>query len=186
MSRGGTLPRRRRAFIDCEGESEQGYVAWLRRTIDADQRNLHLDAVLLKPGAGDPLRMVDLACALMRERERKRGPYRWRAVLLDADRRDEAPGGRAELQSRARQHGLRLLWQEPNHEAMLLRHLPDCETLRPATAAAVHARLRRHWPDYAKPMSANDLAARLDATSLRRAIRVEAELAVFLRDLGFT
>ena len=78
------------------------------------------------------------------------------------------------------------IWQEPNHEAMLLRHLPGCEALRPMTAAAVDAHLRRHWPAYAKPMSANDLAARLDANSLRRALRVEAELAVFLRDLGFT
>ena len=186
MSRRGTIPRRHRAFIGCEGESERGYVAWLRRTIAADRLNLHLDAVLLKPGAGDPLRMVDLACDLMRECERKRGPYRWRAVLLDADRCDEVRGGRAGIQSRACQGGLRLIWQEPNHEAMLLRHLPGCEALRPTTAAAVDAHLRRHWPAYAKPMSANDLAALLDANSLRRALRVEAELAVFLRDLGFT
>ena len=185
MSRGGTIPRRRRAFIGCEGESERGYVAWLRRTIAADRLNLHLDAVLLKPGAGDPLRMVDLACDLMRERERKHGLYRWRAVLLDADRSDEVRGGRAAIQSRARQGGLRLIWQEPNHEAMLLRHLQGCDMLRPpaATAAAV---LRRHWPDYAKPMSANDLAALLDAKSLRRAVRVETELGAFLCDLGFT
>lgn len=179
-----TSPPRARIFIGCEGESERSYVAWLRTAIDADGLNLHLDAVLLKPGAGDPLRMVELARARVRENERKRGAYRWRAVLLDADRRDEVPGRRTEIERLARELDFQLIWQEPNHEALLLRHLPDCETLRPPSARVAEA-LRREWPDYAKGMSAARLAARLGAEDLRRALRVEAELRAFLAVLGF-
>ena len=185
MSRRGTIPPRHRVFCGCEGESERGYVAWLQRTLDVDAPRWHLDAVLLKPGAGDPWELIKLAGKKAQENEQRRGAYKSRWLFLDADRRDEAADRRTAVERHAYGAGLRLVWQEPNHEGLLLRHLPGCETLRPpaATAASV---LRRHWPDYAKPMSANDLAARLDANSLRRAIRVEADLAVFLRDLGFT
>ena len=178
------IPPRRRAFIGCEGESERSYVAWLRSVIDADNLNLHLDAVLLKPGAGDPLRLVQLASDRMREHERKRGACRWRAVLLDADRRDEVAGRRAEVDNLARKARLRLIWQEPNHEALLLRHLAGCETLRPPSTRVAEV-LRRQWPEYGKGMSAARLAARLGLDDLRRALRVEAELAAFLAELGF-
>jgi hypothetical protein len=33
---------------------------------------------------------------------------------------------------------LHLLWQEPSHEALLLRHLDGCQTLRPSSPAAAH------------------------------------------------
>ena len=179
-----TIQPRARIFVGCEGESERSYVAWLREAIDADGLNLHLDAVLLKPGAGDPLRLVELAVRRMREQEDKRGVYRSRAILLDADRREEVRGGREEVARLADEAHIQLIWQEPNHEALLLRHLPGCETLRPSAARA-EATLRQKWPDYTKGVSARRLAAQLRPEDLRRALRVEAELAAFLAALGF-
>ena len=180
-----TIPRRRRVFIGCEGESERSYVAWLREVIDARQLGLHFDAVLLKPGAGDPLKLVELACKRMREGEHKHGIYRWRAVLLDADRRDEVQGGRLAIERCAREAKLRLIWQDPTHEAFLLRHLPGCETLRPPTQEATMT-LRKRWPGYEKSMPAVQLRLRLDRAGLARALTVEWELAAFLAEVGFS
>jgi hypothetical protein len=46
---------------------------------------VHLDTVLLRPGGGDPLALVELAVQRIRDLESKRGPYAIRAVLLDAN-----------------------------------------------------------------------------------------------------
>jgi hypothetical protein len=43
-----------------------------------------------------------------------------------------------------------LIWQEPCHEAVLLRHVAGCDQLRPQTSAAAIAELRKCWPDYQK------------------------------------
>lgn len=181
-----SILRRRRVFAGCEGESERGYIAWLQQVLDVQRRDTHLEAVLLKPGAGDPPAVIDLALRRLVERERAVGErYRMRLVLLDADRRDEAPERRDAALHRARAAGLRLIWQEPCHEAFLLRHLPGRAAHRPPTSALAGAALQSLWPDYAKGMSAARLAARLGLADLRRALRVEATLRAFLAALGF-
>jgi len=52
--RHATIPLRRRIFLGCEGESEQGYGALLSRI--AEEHGLHLapQILLLRPGGGDP------------------------------------------------------------------------------------------------------------------------------------
>jgi hypothetical protein len=84
--RHATIPARRRIFLGCEGESEQGYGALLSRI--AEEHGLHLapQIVLLRPGGGDPLALVQLAVAKIREDERKRGEFSIKAVLLDEDK----------------------------------------------------------------------------------------------------
>lgn len=181
-----SILRRRRVFVGCEGESERGYIAWLQQVLDAQCRDTHLEAVLLKPGAGDPPALIDLALRRLVERERAVGErYRMRLVLLDADRRDEAPDRRDAALHRARAAGLRLIWQEPCHEAFLLRHLPGRAAHRPPTSALAGAALQSPWPDYAKPMAAARLAARLGRPELAEACGAEPMLAAVLADLGF-
>ncbi|MGH7212214.1 MAG: hypothetical protein ACREF1_12225, partial [Acetobacteraceae bacterium] len=85
----------------------------------------------------------------------------------------------------ARSAGIRLIWQSPCHEALLLRHLENCATLRPATCQQAHAELRRRWPEYRKGMSASDLAIRLNHAEVARVRQVERELDAFLNDIGF-
>jgi hypothetical protein len=71
MRRRPTIPQRRRIFLGCEGESERSYSALLNQ-VALEERNLHiaLDVELLRPGGGDPLALVQLACRLI---ERKTG-----------------------------------------------------------------------------------------------------------------
>lgn len=182
--RHATIPPRRRIFLGCEGESEQGYGALLSRI--AEEHGLHLapQIVLLRPGGGDPLALVQLAIAKIREDERKRGEFFIKAVLLDEDRLGHAPDRDQLLYTEAAQSDLRLIWQGPSHEALLLRHLPGCQNLRPATTQLAQQELTRRWPEYRKPMSAVRLASRIGFGEITAACEVEPSLCDFLRRCG--
>jgi hypothetical protein len=108
--RHATIPPRRRIFLGCEGESEQGYGALLSRI--AEEQGLHLapQIVLLRPGGGDPLALVQLAIAKIREDERKRGEFSIKAVLLDQDKLGQAPERDQLLHAEAAQNDLHLIW----------------------------------------------------------------------------
>jgi len=182
--RHATIPPRRRVFLGCEGESEQGYGALLSRI--ADEHGLHLapQIVLLRPGGGDPLALVQLAVAKIREDERKRGSFSIKAVLLDQDKLGQTPERDRLLYEEATQSNLQLIWQGPCHEALLLRHLPGCQNLRPATTLLAQQELMRRWPEYRKPMSAMRLASRIGFDELIAACGVEPSLCDFLRQCG--
>jgi hypothetical protein len=81
--------------------------------------------------------------------------------------------------------GLHLLWQEPCHEALLLRHLEGCQTLRPQSPAAALDELMRRWPDFSKGSSADRLSIRIGAQQIAAAASVEPSLREFLDAIGF-
>jgi hypothetical protein len=178
------VPRRLRIFFGCEGESERSYGAFLGQELQISGCHVHLDAVLLKT-AGDPLALVELARRRVVENERRRGRYAFRAVLLDADRIGQTPVRDARIEPIATAARLRLIWQRPCHEALLLRHLDGCRNRQPPTSALAEQELKRHWPEYEKGQSAVRLRARLGARELRQVLEVEHDLASFLSDLGF-
>jgi hypothetical protein len=183
--RRATIPVRTRIFLGCEGESEQGYGALLTRLAEDVGLHLAIHSVLLRPGGGDPLDLVTLAVELSRRAENKRGPFATKAVLLDRDKVGITPERDQRLFPLAAENGLRLIWQNPTHEALLLRHLDGCHQLRPQTAALALAELERRWADYRKPMSAVRLSTRLGIAELRRVCAVEESLQEFLRECGF-
>ncbi len=84
----------------------------------------------------------------------------------------------------ARQHGIRLIWQVPCHEALLLRHLPGHAGDQKSTCRDAANALKAVWPEYKKPMSAASLSKRIDLAGLRRAAAVEPGLRGFLGDIG--
>jgi len=178
------IPPRRRIFLGCEGASEQGYGTLLQRLIEERRQDIHLETVLLQPGAGDPLSLVLRAQRHMADDRGRRGvAYEIRALLLDADRRGQSPERDAELQRIAVAVGLRLIWQVPSHEALLLHHLEGCEGMRPATSLQAEAELRRRWPNYEKGMTAMQLQRRIGWPDVERACRVERDLALFIAAL---
>ena len=186
-SRRRIVPQRRRVFVGCEGDSERGYAALLDELLDGIRPDRHLDIVPLQPGAGDPLQLVERALAHIAADARKRGrpSYIERAILLDHDRRTDNPDRGAQAEAQARANKLRLIWQQPCFEALLLRHLPNCRDLRPPVTARAVAELERHWPGYVKGLPKTRLAERVDAAAVRQAAAVEPELAAFLRTIGF-
>jgi hypothetical protein len=183
-TRRARIPPRRRFFLGCEGESEQSYGALLQILADESlQLHVHLDLQLL--GGGDPLAIVEAAVQKSRERARKRGRFVRRGVLLDSDRHGHAPERDNGIAPLAQAHGLLLIWQRPCHEALLLRHLPRCQTLRPSSSAAAEAALVRQWPEYQKPMPTIRLAEKLGLSEIQSAAQVEDELRGFLSLLRF-
>jgi hypothetical protein len=178
-----SVPPRLRIFFGCEGESERSYGAFLSEILQNSGYHVHLDTVPLT--GGDPLALVESARRRVVENERNRGRYAIRALLLDADRLGQTPARDVRIGPIAGAVHLRLIWQRPCHEALLLRHLDGCRDHQPPTSTLANQELRRQWPEYDKPMSAMRLAARIGLRELRQAIEVEHDLATFLSDLGF-
>lgn len=180
------IRQRRRVYLGCEGESERGYGARVSRLLENQRRDVHLQVDLLRPGGGDPLALVELARKRIAEGERKsESPYVHRAVLMDADRLGQSPQRDAQMMLIAQTGNIRIIWQRPCHEALLLRHLAGCQQLQPPTPAQALTELRQHWPDYAKGMPAIRLADQIDHAALQRVLQVEPELAAFLDDIGY-
>jgi len=180
------IPQRRRIFLGCEGESERGYGALIGRLLESQRRDVHLHVVLLKPGGGDPLALIEQARKRILEGERKsEAPYVHRAVLIDDDRLGQAPLRDAQITPTAQAARIRVIWQTPCHEALLLRHLDGCQQLQPPTSPQALVELRQRWPEYVKGMPALRLADRIDDAAIRRALQVERELAEFFADLGY-
>lgn len=179
------IPQRRRLFVGCEGESEQSYTALLARLVEDAQLAVHLDAVLLQPGGGDPLALVERAAARAAERESRRGdPYARRFVLLDRDKIGQTPQRDQRIAGVAADADLHLIWQRPCHEAMLLRHLENCAQLRPPATPIAYHQLEARWPGYQKAMPAVRLAERLDRAAIAHAAAVEPDLAILLQEIG--
>jgi hypothetical protein len=81
----------------------------------------------------------------------------------------------------AKKLSIQLIWQDPCHEAVLLRHLLDCEQRRPPTSRESEEQLKVQWPGYVKNFGKDRLRERIDMTALLRVIRYEPELAVLLK-----
>jgi hypothetical protein len=178
-------PQRKRVFLGCEGESERGYGTLLQRLLERQRQDIHLNVVLLQPG-GDPLEIVRLAQRRIAESERRgETPYVVRAVLLDADRCGQAPERDAQVAPIADAVRLRLIWQRPCHEAVLLRHLDGCQHLRPRTSSQAEQKLCQRWREYVKGMPAQRLEKQIGEEAVIRAASVEPELCDFLVAIGF-
>ena len=177
-------PQRVPIFVGCEGESERGYVAFLGRLAEQAGLAVHLDPLVLQPGGGDPLAIVELAVKRLSQGRRKQTVYAAHFVMLDRDKWGQAPARDAQVAGVAARAGLSLIWQDPCHEAVLLRHLEACGALRPQTTALAEAALTQRWPAYLKPMDGAALAKRLDHAALLRAIDVEPELGLLINMIG--
>jgi hypothetical protein len=144
------IPQRRRIFLGCERQSELGYGTLLARIARERAIHVHLDVQVLKPGAGDPLALIERAAQIIENIERRRDPFAVKAVLLDIGSPQIV--ARARARARAAEVGIHhLIWQSPDHEAILLRHLPGCRDRRPPRGVSMGA-LLGEWAEYEKPM----------------------------------
>ena len=177
---------RKRIYLGCEGQSEQSYGARLGQIADAAGLHLYFDSDVLQPGGGDPLALVQLAIRRIREKEARRGVFAFRAILLDCDKVGAKPERDAQIRQLSSRNRLHLIWQDPCHDAFLLRHLEGQQTARPITSDLAEQALKGVWAEYQKAMPAVRLAIRIDLHAVRRASSVEAALAAFLDQIGLT
>lgn len=181
----GIIPIRRPVFIGCEGESEQAYCIVLGDLIKQTVNNVHLEATLLGEGAGSPLAKIKKAIKKIEHFETTRSKFWKKAVLIDSDIVDSNVEQKTQTEILASSHAIRIIWQQPCHEAFLLRHLPYCTQLRPANTLLASRELVRKWPNYQKPMSSIQIAKCINRAGLTQAISVEAEFREFLNELGW-
>ena len=136
-------------FVGCEGDGERAYVALLNTL--AQDRGLHLwiQAEPLNPGAGDPLALVERAVERLAHKRRNGVRYRHKAIFLDWDRAEETPERTQRAIRLSQQKGIQLVWQRPNLEAVLLRHLDGCQQLDPPADRSL-IELQKRWPEYQK------------------------------------
>lgn len=174
------IPQRTRFFVGGEGESEFSYALFLQRLADQAGLRIFIDRAI--GGGGDPLATVEEVVVDLRRKLRK-GAYRNRFVLLDEDKIGHYPDRDRQMRALASQWRLDLIFQRFDHEAVLLRHHQGRQTRRPP-AGQSDGQLKRAWPDYRKPMAADDLIGRFSIHDVRRAATVEPGLARLLRSIG--
>jgi hypothetical protein len=179
------IPSRRPVFLGCEGESEQAYCIVLGDIIKQTVNNVHLEAMLLGEGAGNPLAKMKKAIKKIEQYERTRSKFWKKAVLIDSDLIDHDLELKILTENLASSRGIRIIWQQPCHEAFLLRHLPNCSQLRPPTSVLATRELMVKWQNYKKPMSGIQIAKSINRVGLEQASSVEAEFRGFLNDLGW-
>lgn len=167
-------------FLGCEGDSEVAYGQVLNDLLRSSDVPVHLHVEALARGAGDPLARVRRALQRIAELENRRSRFRLAAILLDFDQAERDPARADRAKRLATQNNLALIWQHPCHEALLLRHMPDCSNHRPLDCRVAQQQLERVWPEYKKAMPRALLARRIDLDAVRQAAGVEPELRVFL------
>lgn len=179
-----TRPQRTPIFIGCEGQSEMGYAGWLRNLVLDRGLPFHLELYDLGRGAGDPLARIDMAIARLKHLERSREPFARRYVFLDTDQLAADAGRANQARYRAADHDIVVIWQEPTHEAFLLRHLPGCDMHRPPDKRRADQALEKKWSSYHKPTTAEEIERRLDLNGAYRVAAHLPELANLLRKIG--
>ena len=163
-SRRVSRPRKKPVFLAGEGLSERGYGRWLSRLAAEAHVPVAIRAEALR--GGDPLDLIEQAIDRLRTVERQRIPYRTRGVLLDSDLRGQSSERDAEAMHLARNKRMHLIWQEPSHEAFLLRHFAGYENHRPPDQASAERLLWRVWPDLKKGLDGGDYGRVLTAEHL--------------------
>ncbi|MCA3556035.1 RloB domain-containing protein [Aestuariivirga sp.] len=181
-SRRPFIQQRKPIFVGCEGESEQSYASFILDTIREEALHVHLRIEVLR--AGDPNARLQVAIKKLRRLISDGYAFEDRFVFLDTDQLSGNPQRMREAALLAAEHKIRVIWQEPCFEALLLRHIEGCATKQPLDKSASEKALRREWPNYEKPMSRAALKQKLNHQSLLRAAKVEVELKSLLHCVG--
>ncbi len=176
------IPQRKPIFIGCEGESEQGYAGFVQDLIHEAGLHVHRNIEVLR--AGDPLARIELAIRKLAQLHKTRGAFTDGFVFLDTDQLALSADRAIRVRQLADQNNIRVVWQEPCFEAVLLRHFVGRATHRPPTNQATQVAIRQEWPQYEKPMSRVELARAIDRDAVARAAGVEDDLMNLLRCIG--
>lgn len=186
MARKSKIPRRKRFFIGCEGESEQGYARLLQTFSDEMGLAVHIVAkVMLK--SGDPLKKAERAIAVLEQEARGSKPaFVGRFLQFDTDVIGQNPARDQEMNNLTSKKRIILIRQDICFESFLLRHFEGHEADQPATSEEALARLRGIWPEYRKGASAQELAQYIKLEHARRAASnpLNSDFEILFRALG--
>ena len=163
MRRRPSVKPRRAIFIGVEGRSDRAFVRFLERCCERKKLHLHLD---VKPaGGGDSVTVVEAAARHIS----KRSDYSEQLVLLDNDRieQDKIAGRNAEFVASANR--LEIILLNPNLEGLLLK-LHSGHERRQVRSQDALKELKKVWPEYDKPPTADQLDQRFGVSDLLRTL----------------
>jgi len=182
-NRRAKIPQKRPFFLGCEGESEQAYGQLLNEVMRRLEIPVHIEVVNLNPGAGDPIARLRRAAKEITRRQSRRSQFAGKAILTDSDQVKNDHPRRDRTLLLAHELGIKIIWQEPCHEAFLLRHLPGCGTAQPPETRTATRALLEQWPDYRKPMTRVQLEKKIGIIEIQQAARFEPGLKEFLQEV---
>ncbi|MDE0348641.1 MAG: hypothetical protein OXM56_02890 [Gammaproteobacteria bacterium] len=137
---------------------------FLQRCSDTAGLHIHLT---VRPGTGgDSVAVIEGAHRRL-AKESGRPDFSEQIVLLDADRIQQDIRQGRDARAAASRYGFKVILQQPNLEGLLLRLCPGQERRHVAPEKAL-TELRKHWPQYRKPPTAQELYERFDLGDLRR------------------
>ena len=171
---------RRSFFIAGEGQSERPFARFLQHLCDEAGLHVHLD---VKPQDGGGSVTVIEQAGRWLKRNRSRREYAVRLVLLDRDRIEAEPREGVLAQAAAARHKLEIVFQDPNLEGLLVR-LHTGQEQRKIRASDSESELRKLWPEYQKPPTAEQLRQRFTLDDVRRAAVHDQHLQMLLEVLG--
>lgn len=171
---------RRSFFIAGEGQSERPFARFLQHLCDEADLHVHLD---VKPqDGGGSVAVIEQAGRWLR-RNRSRREYQARLVLLDLDRIEAEPQEGIKAQAAAVRYKLEIIFQDPNLEGLLVR-LHVGQEQRKIRASESESELRKLWPAYQKPSTAEQLRQRFTLDDVRRAATYDQHLRKLLEVIG--
>lgn len=171
---------RRAVFIAGEGQSERAFVRFLQRLCDEAGLHMYLDA---RPqGGGGSVAVIERAGRRL-ERNGSGREYQARLVLLDRDRIEAEPQEGVLAQAAAAHYKLEIVFQDPNLEGLLVR-LHTGQEQRKIQAPDSESELRKLWPEYQKPPTAEQLRQRFTLDDVRRAAVHDQHLRTLLEVIG--
>ena len=179
MGRRSVKPRRV-IFIGVEGKSDQAFARFLGHCCQEAGLHLHLE---VRPGnGGDSVAVVEEAARHLKRSGQSNIPDN-RLVLLDRDRiKQDLQAGR-DARAVASKAKLEIIFQEPNLGGLLIRLHPGQENRRIAAGKAM-AELRKVWPEYSKPPTADQLSQLFTLSDVKRAAQHDSELQRLLTVIG--
>ena len=140
---------------------------------------MHLD---VEPaGGGDSVTVVESSARYIS----RRSGYSEQLVLLDNDRieQDKKAGRNAEVIASA--NSLKIILLNPKLEGLLLR-LHSGHEYRQVRPQDALKELKKVWPEYGKPPTADQLDQRFDLFDLLRVAQHDVHLQRLLEILGFS
>ncbi len=173
--------KRNRIFVGAEGESERSFAKWLKILCEDQGINFHFDITV--SNGGDSLAISKHAVYEYRRRAQTRGKFSSGLILLDSDRLQHDIKSGRDPEPEANSENLKLIYLKPNMEGLLLRLHKGRQKQFP-TADEAKRKLRKLWPNYRKPTSAEELNKRFGIEDIRRAAPHDSNLRWVLEKLG--
>ena len=171
---------RRSFFIAGEGQSERPFARFLQHLCDEAGLHVHLD---IKPQDGGGSVAVIEQAGRWLKRNRSRREYQARLVLLDYDRIEAEPQEGIRARAAAARYKLEIVFQDPNLEGLLVRMHAGQEQRR-IRASDSESELRKIWPEYQKPPTAEQLRQRFTLADVRRVAGHDRHLRQLLEVIG--